>query len=67
VFDIAFLKVDSDQALQTAQKHGGDKLLQKAPDIPILYILDWNNQTNELTCTYLIMAPTAAVLNCEWL
>ena len=49
VFDIAFLKVDSNQALETAQKHGGDKLLEKAPDTPILYILDWNRQTNELT------------------
>src|SRR5882762_7167148 len=48
-FDIAFLKLDSDQALQTAQKHGGDKLLEKSPDTPILYTLDWNNQTNELT------------------
>ena len=49
VFDIAFLKVDSDQALETAQKHGGDKLLEQAPDTPILYLLDWNRQTNELT------------------
>lgn len=49
VFDMAFLKVDSDKALETAQKHGGDKLLEKAPDTPILYILDWNHQTNELT------------------
>jgi hypothetical protein len=49
VFDIAFLKVDSNQALETAQKHGGDKVLEKAPDTPILYILDWNHQTNELT------------------
>jgi hypothetical protein len=48
VFDIAFLKVDSNQALETAQKHGGDKLLEKAPDTPVLYMLDWNNQTNEL-------------------
>jgi hypothetical protein len=47
-FDLAFLKVDSDKALETAQKHGGDKLLEKAPDTAILYILDWNNQTNEL-------------------
>lgn len=49
VFDMAFLKVDSSQALETAQKHGGEKLLEKAPDTPVLYILDWNHQTNELT------------------
>jgi hypothetical protein len=49
VFDMAFLKIDSDKALEVAQKHGGDKLLEKAPDTPILYLLDWNRATNELT------------------
>jgi hypothetical protein len=49
VFNIQFLKVDSDKALETAQKHGGDKVLEKEPDTPILYVLDWNRQTNELT------------------
>lgn len=48
VFDIAFLKVDSDKALEVAQKHGGDKILEKNPDIPILYMLDWSHATNEL-------------------
>jgi hypothetical protein len=48
VFDVAFLKVDSDKALEVAQKHGGEKLLAKEPDIPIIYILDWSNATNEL-------------------
>lgn len=49
VFNIQFLKVDSDKALETAQKHGGDKLLEKEPDTPILYLLDWNRLKNELT------------------
>jgi len=49
IFNIQFLKVDSDKALETAQKHGGDKLLEKETDIPILYLLDWNPQKNELT------------------
>ena len=49
VFNIQFLKVDSDKALETAQKHGGDKLLEKEADTPILYLLDWNRQKNELT------------------
>lgn len=49
VFDIGFLKVDSDKALEVAQKHGGDKLLGTDPDTPILYMLDWNHTTNELT------------------
>ena len=48
VFDVAFLKVDSDKALDVAQKHGGDKLLAKTPDTPTLYVLDWSSATNEL-------------------
>jgi len=49
VFDAAFLKTDSPDAFDVAQKHGGDKLLEKAPDTPVLYSLDWNRVTNELT------------------
>jgi len=48
IFDIAFLKVDSDQALETSKKHGGDKVLEKSPDTPITYSLDWSNATNKL-------------------
>ena len=48
VFDSAFLKVDSDKALEVAQKHGGDKILQKSPDTPIVYVLNWSGVTNEL-------------------
>ena len=48
VFDIAFLKVDSDKAFDVAQKHGGDKLLEKDPDTPILYMLEWSRPTSEL-------------------
>jgi hypothetical protein len=48
VFDIQFLKVDSDKALEIAQKHGGDKILEKDPDTPILYALDWSRATNQL-------------------
>lgn len=49
VFDIAFLKVDSDKAFDTAQKHGGDKILAKAPDTPVEYLLDWDRAQNKLT------------------
>jgi hypothetical protein len=45
---MAFLKIDSDQAFATAQKHGGDKILEKAPDTPVIYVCDWNHNTNEL-------------------
>lgn len=47
-FDVAFLKIDSDAALATAQKHGGDKVLQENPDIPVSYLLDWNRSENNL-------------------
>jgi hypothetical protein len=48
VFDMGFLKIDSDQAFDTAQKHGGDKILEKDPNTPVFYVCDWNHNTNEL-------------------
>jgi len=48
VFDMAFLKIDSDQAVATAQKHGGDKILEKDPQTPVFYVCDWNHNTNQL-------------------
>jgi hypothetical protein len=48
-FDPAFLKIDSDQAFTEAQKHGGDKVLEKDPTTPVIYICEWNHNTNELT------------------
>ncbi len=48
VFDTAFIKLDSDKALEVAQKHGGEKVLQKNPDNPIVYVLNWDGVTNEL-------------------
>ena len=48
IWDMAFLKIDSDQAVETAQKHGGDKVLEKAPDTPVTFVCDWNHNTNEL-------------------
>jgi hypothetical protein len=47
-FDAAFLKIDSDKAFETAQKHGGDKVLQAAADTPVSYLLDWNPGGNNL-------------------
>jgi len=47
-WDIQFLKIDSDQALATAQKHGGDKILEKSPDTPVIFVCDWNHNTNQL-------------------
>jgi hypothetical protein len=48
VFEAVYLKVDSDKALEVAQKHGGDKLLAKSPDIPVFYLLDWSRSENSL-------------------
>jgi hypothetical protein len=48
VFDINFLKVDTDKAFEEAQKHGGDKILEKEPDTPVIYVCDWNHNTNQL-------------------
>jgi hypothetical protein len=48
VFDIAFLKVDSDKAFAEAQKHGGEKILKKSSDQPVTYMLDWRPSSNEL-------------------
>src|SRR5215467_16240871 len=35
-FDVQFLKVDSDQAFETAQKHGGDKVVHDDPSTPVI-------------------------------
>ena len=44
IFNVQFLKTDTDKAFAVAQQHGGDKLLEKEPDTPILYVLEWNRQ-----------------------
>jgi len=48
VFDAAFLKIDSDAAFDTAQKHGGDKILEQDATTPVFYVLDWNRGANLL-------------------
>ncbi len=48
IFDIAFLKIDSDQAYGVAQKHGGDKIITKNPKQPIFFVLDWDGQKSQL-------------------
>ena len=48
VFDLAFLKVDSDQVYEVAQKHGGEKLTKKDPKQPVFLILDWDARKNTL-------------------
>ncbi len=48
VFDLGFVKVDSDQAYEVAQKHGGEKLTAKDPQQPVFFVLEWDPQKNEL-------------------
>ncbi len=48
-FDIVYWKMDSDRAFSVAQQHGGEKLLKANPDLPIVYILDWNPKQTQLT------------------
>ncbi len=48
VFDIQYLKVDSDKAFEVAEQHGGQKLTKKDPSQPIYYVLDWSSSENAL-------------------
>lgn len=47
-FDLAFLKVDSNQAFDVAQQHGGKQLLEKNPNQEVIYLLDWDPRSTEL-------------------
>lgn len=47
-WDLNFLKADTDQAIEVAQKHGGKELLEKDPKLPVTYLLAWNAQSNQL-------------------
>ncbi|HMK29446.1 MAG TPA: hypothetical protein VK473_07155 [Terriglobales bacterium] len=48
IFDIAFLKTDSDAALKAAEPHGGDKLLKKEPASNLNFSVDWSHAENKL-------------------
>jgi hypothetical protein len=59
VFEFAFLKTDSDKALEVAQAHGGEKLMKESPDTPVIYLLDWNRVGNNLIW-HVIYGPSAS-------
>ena len=46
--DLQEIDIRADKALEVAQRHGGEKLLAKEPDTPILYMVDWSKPTSEL-------------------
>ena len=48
VWELAYLKVDSDKAYEVAQKHGGDKLMKKDAKQPVTFILDWDGHEQKL-------------------
>lgn len=47
-FDLNFLKVDTDQAYDVAQQHGGKQITEKDPKTQVTYLLQWNAQAGEL-------------------
>src|SRR5579872_6300207 len=47
-FQLSFLKTDSNQALETAQKHGGAALLKKDANLPVNFTLSWEPRTSML-------------------
>lgn len=48
MFQPFLLTVDSDKAYATALEHGGEALLKKDPQQPVLYTLDWDTKKKEL-------------------
>lgn len=48
MFQPFLLTTDSDQAYTTAQEKGGAKLMEKNPQQPVLYTLDWNPKDKAL-------------------
>jgi hypothetical protein len=41
VFDLVYLKTDSDRVLEAANKHGGELLLKKEATLPVNFRLEW--------------------------
>jgi len=48
VFNFQALKTDTDKAFAVAQQHGGDKVIEKDPDTPVFYVLEWNHLKGQL-------------------
>lgn len=48
MFQSFYLTTDSDQAYALSQEKGGAKLLEKNPQQPVLYTLDWNPKDKAL-------------------
>jgi hypothetical protein len=49
VWELPYLKIDTDKAYEVAQKHGGDKLTaKKDAKQPVTFILDWDQHESKL-------------------
>ncbi|HLI62515.1 MAG TPA: hypothetical protein VKV05_03890 [Terriglobales bacterium] len=48
IFNLGFLKIDSDKAYEVAQQHGGAKLTAKKSQQPVFFVLDWDAAKKEL-------------------
>src|SRR5260370_6522337 len=46
IFDVGFLRSDTDQAFKVAQDHGGKALLEKEPTLPVRYRLEGSSRDN---------------------
>lgn len=47
-FDVAFLKSDSDKAVQVATQHGGEKLVKQNANMPVICVAEWDTHENSL-------------------
>ncbi len=48
MFQPFLLTIDSDRVFAIAKEHGGDVLLKKDPQQPVIYTLDWDSKNKEL-------------------
>jgi len=48
MFPMFYLHTDSDEAFRLAQEKGGAKLLEKDPQQPVMYLLDWDAKNKQL-------------------
>lgn len=58
LFQSFYLTTDSDKAFALAQEKGGAKLLEKNPQQPVLYSLDWDPKAKQLL--WVVIYGTAA-------
>jgi len=48
MFQSFLLHTDSDEAFKMGQEKGGAKLLEKDPNLPVVYLLDWDYKNRQL-------------------